>query len=146
MRTIILFLFTIAFTMLAKAQSKSVTEQEVPATVKAEFSKAHPSAFEVNWKQLNTEYIVEYSHTKTTSYAVYTNEGKLVESRDKITTFAMPSPAYDYIKEKYSSVPLKEYFRITDATGLITYGAKVKNEEVIFDKKGVYVKTIEFVL
>ncbi len=148
MRTYLFILFACACSLVAhaQAQTRSITQEDVPLAVKNEFSKSHPSAFDITWKKFNADYVVEYTRTTTTSYATYSSEGKLIESRDKITTFALPAPAYDYIKLNYADVPLKEYFKITDAAGLVTFSAKIKNQEVIFDKKGTYIKTIDFSL
>lgn len=122
-------------------------DEDVPTVIRSQFMKTHPTAVEVGWKQFNTDYIVEYTQNTFTSFALYTKEGHLVETKDKITTFAMPSTAYDYIKENYGNVPLKEFFKsVNAASGLVTYSAKVKNQEVVFDNKGSYIKTVDFIL
>ena len=145
MKKTVLLLTAFALTLCVYAQPKSITEEAVPASVKTEFSKTHPSAFEVSWKKYDSQYIVAYSHATNKSYATYSDTGVLIESRDKITTFALPAPAYEYVKQNYAEVP-KEYFKITDSVGLVTYAVKINGEEAIFDKKGTYLKTVAVVL
>ncbi len=144
MKNLLLFVSVIFVALHANAQSKNLMDKDVPVIVKKEFSKAHPDAMEIGWKLINTDYVAEYTQNAFTSYASYSPEGKLIETRDKISTLELPSPAHDYTKEHYQSVPLKEYFRITDATGTVTYGVKVKSEQLVFDKNGTYLKTVDF--
>ena len=132
--------------MQVQAQSKNLLDKDVPVIVKNEFSKTHPDAMEIGWKQINTDYYVEYTQNAFIRYSSYTPEGKLIDTRDKITTFELPQPAYAYVKEHHQSVPLKEYFRITDAAGNVTYGVKIKDQQVLFDKSGTYLKTVDFIL
>lgn len=146
MKTLLVFLTAVIFTLCTQAQSKNIMDEDVPAHVRSEFFKTHPTANEIGWKEANAEYIVEYTQNTFTSFALYTTDGKLIQTKDKITTFAMPSAAYDYIKEKYPNVPLKEYFRCKDPAGMVTYSAKVKDQEIVFDKTGTYLKTVDFVL
>jgi len=145
MKACLLLLTAFAFSLFAQAQSKSISEEEVPASVKAEFSKTHPGAFEISWKQKDMEYVVAYSYTATKSYVTYSDVGKMIESRDKITTFALPTPAYEYIKLNYPESQ-KEYFKIIDAMGVVKFAVKVQNQEILFDKKGNYLATQLLVL
>lgn len=147
MKTILTLLSVVVFALGAHAQSRNIMDDEVPARIRYEFHKGHPTGVEVGWKQVDNAYIVEYTQNTFTSFALYTNEGILIETKDKISTFALPSTAYDYIKQNYGHVPLKEYFKSIDATsGIVTYSAKVKNQEIVFDTKGSYLKTVNFIL
>jgi hypothetical protein len=144
MKKIIVLLTAAIFVLHLQAQS--LLDTDVPAAVKTEFSNAHPTAMTVSWKHAATDYEVEYMQHAAVNYAVYTADGKLVETRYKITAFDLPSTVYAYIKEHYPNAPSKEYLRITDATGIVTFGVKVNGQEVFFDKKGTYLNTINFVL
>lgn len=151
MKTLLVFLIAVIFSLCTQAQSRNIIDEDVPAHVRSAFYKAHPTANEIGWKIVHTkdtvqEYIVEYTQNTFTSFALYSVDGKLVETKDKITTFAMPPSAYNYVKEQFPDATPKAYFKSIDATGIVTYSAKIKDFEIVFDKKGTYLKTIDFVL
>ena len=60
---------------------------------------------------------------------------------DKIKESEEPQAAIEYVKKNHKDVLEKEYFKMTDAKGMVTYGIKVKDKKLIFDTKGNYLKS-----
>lgn len=141
MKKIIVLLAAAAFAFQVNAQSEKVMDKDVPAPVATSFNKSHSDIKMVEWKKMDSKYIAEYDQSGTKTYSVYDASGKLIENKIKISESDLPAPAADYIKQNYKDVMMKEYFKMTDPAGVVTYGVKAKDKKIIFDSKGNYKKT-----
>ncbi len=141
MKKIIVFLAAAAFAFQVNAQSEKVMDKDVPAPVATSFSKSHSDIKMVEWKKMDSKYVAEYDQNGTKTYSVYDASGKLIENKIKINESDLPAPAADYIKQNYKDVMMKEYYKMTDPAGVVTYGVKAKDKKIIFDSKGNYKKT-----
>ena len=146
MKKIFVFITALSLVLHVQGQLTNISATEVPDTVKNHFSTTHPHAMSVSWRQTALDYEVQYLQNAAVSYAVYSLEGKLLETKNKITAFDLPGGVYAYIKEHYPNVQTKEYVKITNVSGLVTYGVKLEDQEALFDKKGMYIKTVNYLL
>jgi hypothetical protein len=143
MKKLIVFLAAAAFALQVNAQTEpeKVADKDVPTVVSGAFTKTHPNAKMVSWKKKDGKYAAEYDENSTKTWSIYDASGKLVETKIKIKESEAPQPVVDYANKNYKDALDKDYFKITDAKGAVTYGLKAKDKKVIFDSKGNYTKT-----
>lgn len=143
MKKIIVFLAAAAFALQVNAQTEpeKITDKDVPTAVSSTFTKTHPNAKMVSWKKKDGKYAAEYDENSTKTWSIYDASGKLIETKVKIKESEAPQSVVDYADNKYNDVTDKDYFKITDPKGSVTYGVKVKDVKLIFDSKGNYIKT-----
>ena len=61
----------------------------------------------------------------------------------EIANSALPAPVLSYVKQNYKEDEVKKAFKVTDASGVITYKAKVKDLHLLFDANGTFIKAIK---
>jgi len=142
MKKLIVLLAAAAFALQVNAQTEpeKITDKDLPTSVSGIFTKTHPNAKMVSWKKKDGKYAAEYDENSTKTWSIYDASGKLVETKVKIKESEAPQSVVDYANKNYKDVMNKDYFKITDAKGSVTYGVKVKDVKLIFDSKGNYIK------
>ena len=143
MKKLIVFLAAAAFALQVNAQTEpeKIMDKDVPTAVSGSFTKTHPNAKMVSWKKKDGKYAAEYDENSTKTWSIYDASGKLVETKIKIKESEAPKSVVDYANSNYKDALDKDYFKMTDAKGVVTYGFKAKDKKVIFDSKGTYIKT-----
>jgi hypothetical protein len=143
MKKLIVFLAAAAFALQVNAQTQpeKITDKDVPTVVSGTFTKSHPNAKMVSWKKKDGKYAAEYDENSTKTWSIYDASGKLVETKTKIKESEAPQSVADYANKNHKDILGKEYFKMTDAKGAVTYGVKVNDKKLIFDSKGNYIKT-----
>lgn len=143
MKKLIVLLAAAAFALQVNAQTEpeKITDKDVPTAVSGTFTKTHPNAKMVSWKKKDGKYAAEYDENSTKTWSIYDASGKLVETKVKIKESEAPQSVVDYANKNHKDVMDKDYFKMTDTKGIVTYGVKVKDIKLIFDSKGNYIKS-----
>jgi len=143
MKKLIIFLAAAAFALQVNAQTQSekLMDKDVPASVSGTFTKTHPNAKMVSWKKKDGKYAAEYDENSTKTWSIYDESGKLVETKVKIKESEVPKSVLDYGNKNHKDILGKDYYKMTDAKGVVTYGYKANDKKMIFDSKGNYIKT-----
>lgn len=140
MKNLLSILSVLLFSSFAFAQS--ISEKEVPNSVKAAFSKKFPNQKNVKWEKEKENYEASFSMGKTEHAAVIDSKGNLLETEEEISVKELPADAVAYIQKNYSGKKIKEAAKITDAKGIVTFEAEVASKDLIFEKTGIYIKSI----
>lgn len=143
MKKLIVFLAAAAFAIQVNAQTESekIADKDVPTAVSGTFTKTHPNAKMVSWKKKDGKYAAEYDENSSKTWSIYDASGKLVETKVKIKESEAPQSIVDYANKNHNDILGKEYYKMTDAKGNVTYAYKANDKKIIFDSKGAYLKT-----
>ena len=143
MRKLILLIAIAGFFSQAQVQAQKLMAKDVPATVTAAFSKAHPTVTDADWKKAGNNYKANYTADKVKTCVTYDATGAMIESSVTVAASALPAPMMVYVKKNYASEDVKEGCKITSASGTVTYSAKVKEARLTFDSDGTFIKSLK---
>jgi Tfp pilus assembly protein PilX len=130
--------------MLTQAEAQKMKSTNAPAAVTTAFNQAHSSVKKVEWKLKDgNNYAAEYKEGGVNMCATYDATGNLMETKMEIASSALPAPILSYVKQNYKEDEVKKSWKITDAGGTITYKAKVKDQHLLFDANGTFIKVIK---
>ena len=141
MKKLILLLAIAGFFMQAQAQK--LVAKDVPAAVTAAFYTANPTIKDVEWSKNGINYVAGYDAEKAEISITYDASGKLINTKMKIVTSALPAPVMEYVKTNYKEDEVKKAFKITDEDGTVTYETKVKDMFLFFDSKGTFINAVK---
>ena len=71
---------------------------------------------------------------------VWTMNNKTVSEVEAIPVSQLPSNAL-YVAKHYNGAKITETGKVTDASGKHMFEAEIKGKDLIFDEKGIYIKT-----
>lgn len=138
----ILTVFILALATGLHAQK--VKEAEVPAPVKAAFTKLYPAVKDVDWEKEETYYEAEFELNAIETSVLIDTQGNLKETETEIAVSALPKNITDYIATNFAGYKIKEAAKISDASGTVTYEAEVSKGsdkyDLIFDSNGAFLK------
>ena len=138
MKKIILAIAVTAFFMQAKAQVIEV--KQVPGVVVTTFQGSYPSASNVQWRKVGNYYVADYVNNSNDMYVEYDPSGKVIEIGEGVEVSSYPAPLTTYVKTKYKDDKIKRVYKIKDANGKTLWKGKVKEDYLIFDENGNYIK------
>lgn len=138
LKNIIALVFAVPMSIAAVAQQLPVGK--VPAAVKTSFAKAYPKVKVASWEKENGGYEASFKQAEKQMSAVFSADGKLLESEVDIKPSELPAAALTYLKAQRKGEPIKEAAKITKANGEINYEAEVRGKDLLFDKTGKYIK------
>ena len=137
----ILVLFALAaFFIQANAQETKTVQIQVPAVISTSFSTSYPSVEHPVWKKYGTNYIVYYTASNSDAYVLYDPSGKVIETGEGVAVTAYPAPVTTYVKTKYKDEHIEKVYKVKDVNGKTIWKGKVKNDYLIFDENGNYIK------
>ncbi|GAA4308494.1 hypothetical protein GCM10023149_02430 [Mucilaginibacter gynuensis] len=137
-KTLAVAIVAVAFNAAANAQS--VPASKVPAPVKATFMKTYPTVTKVKWEMEKGNYEAGFVSQKQETSAVFTADGKMLESEVEIKTAALPAPVLAYVKDNYKGKSIKEAAKITKTGGEVNYEAEVAGKDLLFDSTGKFIE------
>lgn len=138
MKKLILLLAVGITTFTACAQK--VKEADVPAPVKAAFTKAYPNSKAGSWEKENGNYEAEFDLNKTEMSVLIDPSGKITETETGIQVSELPKTVTDYCAKNYAGKKIAEASKIVNAAGVLTYEAEINKMDVLFDKDGKFIK------
>jgi hypothetical protein len=118
-----------------------IQDRDVPSSVMSAFNSAYPNTSGVKWKRDGSNYKAMYETSGMDQVVVYDASGNLVKTKSEIETSQLPSKAMEYVSANYNRDTVKEAFRVTDASGIMTYKAEVRGMYLIFDNNGNFVRS-----
>ena len=122
--------------------AQEVKEKDVPANIKAAFTKAHPAAKVDEWEKEGDNYEVKFTENKVESSVDIGPNGQILETESEIKVAELPKAVTEYCTKNMPGKKIKEAAKITDATGKVTYEAEVGKNDYIFDSNGVFIKKV----
>ena len=129
-------IFLIACLIPVNAQSG----KEVPANVKAEFSKLYPTVKDAKWHKEEGNYEAKFKfETKEMSVQI-NGMGHLVQKEVYLKMTDLPKSAQEYLSKKYAGVKIDEVSEVTDSKNIKHYQVETKTKVVFFDTKGTFMK------
>ena len=132
-------LLAIGFTAIT-ATAQKVKETDVPAEVKAAFTKNYPNVKAKGWEKEDGNYEVEFDSNKNEMTLVIDPKGNVVQTETEIKVSELSKIITDYCAKNYAGKKIKEASKIVDAKGVITFEAEIEKMEVLFDANGKFIK------
>jgi hypothetical protein len=129
---------------IASSNAQDIDKKNVPAAVKAAFSKAYPKARDVDWKVEGSNYKADFDLAKTDHKAVYTATGKTISFEKDIPVTQLPSVIVKNIKTKYPQGRIDDVDWINTG-GKITYKIDIEGTpdvNVWYGADGKFIKEI----
>ena len=135
----IIFTINIAFiTICANAQQLKV--EDVPYSVKSNFSLIYPNVINVKWEIENGMYEAEFYQNNVETSVLFGANGTFVRKELEILTSELPEEVKKYASENLPGKKINEASVITDANGVVTYEAEIGNKDFVFDQYGIFLK------
>jgi uncharacterized membrane protein YkoI len=117
--------------------------QSCPKPVKDAFKKAYPNV-KAKWsteKDKTTLHEAEFEINGVEMSATYNADGSLVETEQELTKSEVPLAVIESCMKAHPKAKMKEYAKITRASGEIAYEIEIKNngkeQDVLFKADGV---------
>lgn len=131
-----LFLATVAmFSASAKAQSN------IPAAVKASFTKSYPTVKNIHWDKEKSDYEAGFKLNGKDISVLLDQQGNILETETGIDIKNLPSNVYVYLKSKFGTAyKINEAAMTVKADGTKVYEAEVKGLDYLFDTSGKFIK------
>lgn len=140
MKKLVFICIAAAFTSCADAQKTK--DADVPVAVKNAFEKQYPGT-KADWEKEGTNYEAEFDYNKEEMSVLIDAAGNILETEVEIENDKLPAAVLSYVKAHYAGKEVKEAAKITDAKGVVTYEAEIKDMDLIFDSNGNFVKEVK---
>ena len=138
----IMMMFVAAMSITFAAGAQKLNNADVPALVKASFTKKYPGAV-AKWEKEDGKYEAGFKKDGKTMSALFEVNGTFTESEVDIKTEDLPATVLAYVKEHYKGKTIKEGAKITKADGTVNYEAEVDGKDVIFAAAGKFLKEVK---
>lgn len=130
------------------AEAQKLKEAEVPIAVKEGFKLAYPGIKAKEWEKEGDKYEAEFDLKKTETSAVFSTDGKLLETESEIALALLPKTVSEYVSKNYPGHKITEASKITETgTGKVYYEAEItkgKDEtDLVFDENGTFLQKEE---
>ena len=135
----LILLVAVGFTAIT-ANAQKMKDAEVPALVKASFTKQYPDTKVAKWEKENGLFEAEFTSNKTEMSVLINGNGTIMETETEINPNQLPESTSRTIATNYPGKKVKEASKIVDSKGKITYEAEIDNMDVLFDADGKFVK------
>lgn len=138
----LLFVAVIITALGLNACAQKLKESEVPAAVKASFSKEYPG-ISARWEREDGIYEAGFKKEGKNMSVLYEANGTMTETEVDIKVRGLPAPVVSYVKEHYMGKSIKEAAKITKADGTVNYEAEVNGKDLIFDASGNFLREVK---
>ena len=125
----LLFLSGVVFS----ANAQKLEAKDVPAPVTNAFNTAYPSTKDADWKKDGKYYTVGNQMNKLDNTATYDINGGLITTNEGLPVLNLPKCVADYVRLKYPHNKIKKASKITDEAHVVSYNAKVDDQNLRFD-------------
>ena len=120
---------------------QKTSKDNVPQSVQDALKKSFPTAQVEKWEKENQNFEAEFDFNKEEMSALFSPEGKLIETEVDISIGELPTPIVDYVSKNLSGKKIKEASKITNSTGNVSFEAEVDGKDYIFDSSGNLLKS-----
>ena len=138
-----LTLITVAAMITSLAFAQKLQEKDVPIPVKSIFQKQYPNSKEVEWEKEGENFEAEFELNKIEQSVLFDAKGNILETEVEIELSQLPKGVLDYVTTSYKVKSVKEAAKITDAKGIVTYEAEIKDLDLLFDSNGKFIKELK---
>jgi hypothetical protein len=114
---------------------QKLNDSEVPAIVKATFTKNYPGAM-ASWENKKGNYEAGFKKNGKAMSALFEPGGTLLEWEVIIKESELPAAAKTYIETNYKNKRVREYAKTTKTDGTISYEAEADGMDLSFDSSG----------
>jgi hypothetical protein len=136
------FLFVaLAAILTTSSFGQKTSKDNIPQVVKDSFMKSFPTVQNEKWEKENQNFEAEFDLNKEEMSALFSPEGKLIETEVEIAIGDLPAPIINYFSKNLSEKKIKEASKITDAAGKVSFEAEVNGKDYIFDASGNLLKS-----
>lgn len=140
MKKVVIWMSIALAVSLANAQK--ITENEVPSAVKSALQKKYPKTVALKWEKEKVNYEAEFEIAGTEYSVLIDASGNILETEVEISIDELPAKAKAYIAQHYAGQKIKEATKTTDSKGAVTYEAEIKDEDLIFDSNGNFIRAV----
>lgn len=127
--------------LTGNVMAQDLKSSAVPFVVKTALSSKYPEAVKVRWEKEKGNYEANWGgKSGEDNSVVFTPAGSFIEIVKAISVSALPSAVAPYVATHFKGAKIKEAGKVTDAAGKTMYEAEIKGGDLIFDKKGVFIK------
>lgn len=111
-------------------------QKGIPSAVTVAFAKEFPKATKVKWEKEDANFEAEFVDGSKEYSAVFSAEGKLMETESEIAINELPAAVQDFLTKNYPGQKVKEAAKITKADGSVVFEAEIKGKDLLFDTNG----------
>jgi hypothetical protein len=136
--------------------AQKVKAEEVPVAVKDAFTKKYPG-LKAEWEKEDGNYEAEFdgkqmkvnmesgksSKAEVEGSVLISPDGSILETEEEIETSTLPKGVSEYVTKNLGGKKIAEAFKITNASGAISYEIEIGKDEYLFDNSGAFVKKID---
>ncbi len=118
------------------------TAQKCSVEVERSMKQNFPTATDIKWRKQKEidNFEAEFKIRKREYSALFGKDGRLLETDEIIKDSQLPPAALQYLIHNRNGQSIKTAAKSMDASGNITYKAKVKKIEIVFDYRGNFIK------
>ena len=132
-------LCTICFTIFSAA----LFGKNIPASVEAAFLKQYPQIKEVKWAKEKGNYEGQFMLNAIKTMVLYDKSGNLIQTEVSQPLNTLPVAISQYIQTNYPNKEIKEFSKITDPAGNITFEVEIKHLELLFKADGTFLRELK---
>jgi len=134
-------LVALAAIVTTSSFGQKTSKDNVPQSVQDALKKSFPTAQVEKWEKENQNFEAEFDFNKEEMSALFSPEGKLIETEVDIAIGDLPAPIVDYVSKNLSGKKIKEASKITNSAGNVSFEAEVGGKDYIFDSSGNLLKS-----
>ncbi len=134
------FVLAIALLCAFNINAADKKNPTIPANIKTAFQKEYSGATKVKWEKEHGSYEASFTNNGKKMSVVYSAGGEKEETEVAIPIATLPAAAKKYAETKGK---IKDAAEITKADGTTVYEAEVNGKDLIFDKKGNFIKEVK---
>jgi len=133
-------LVALAAILTTSSFGQKTSKDNVPQSVQDALKKSFPTAQVEKWEKENQNFEAEFDFNKEEMSALFSPEGKLIETEVDIAIGDLPAPIVNYVSKNLSGKKIKEASKITNSAGNVSFEAEVGGKDYIFDSSGNLLK------
>ena len=134
-------LVALAAILTTSSFGQKTSKDNVPQSVQDALKKSFPNAQVEKWEKENQNFEAEFDFNKEEMSALFSPEGKLIETEVDIAIGDLPAPIVNYVSKNLSGKKIKEASKITNSAGNVSFEAEVGGKDYIFDSSGNLLKS-----
>ena len=120
---------------------QKLSDNKVPAPVKAAMAKKYPGVTKIKWTMEEKDYESEFTQDGKIMSAIFDPSGTWKETETMMPASALPQPIKQYIDQHLKGRKIKETAIINKADGSIVYEAETNHTDYVFNANGKLIKT-----
>ncbi|GIV29364.1 MAG: hypothetical protein KatS3mg028_0430 [Bacteroidia bacterium] len=132
----------IIVSMLIACTAVLNAQKQAPDAVKKSFAAKFPDVKKVKWEKENGNWEANFDKDKKEYSAVFSEDGKWVETEVEIPANELPAAVKDAVNKRYPNTPITEAAIIEKNDGFKVYEAEIKYNgkkvDLLLDEKGKF--------